>query len=347
MSLSIQSLVRIPKNDQELNVLCDSMNRAYGKHFDLEVGSKKSNNLRNCLCWFLGFRNGGYRQLQSYWQTNAQYDFTDMRNNVDGIVYEGLGGWSAVLSKNVSHAVLDYFCEYFPAGNDGLLNEEQLINEPDLGMEYSLNEHGQWDDYGWSLLHADAVHEKSLQDRSHEGHWYPLYYDQVIIGFAIEIKHAHFLNGLLAQMFVDDALDVSPSFASDDWKVYAAGSLKNETTSPLAYLHLRMESMDKALLLPCEELRTTPTGLEVMFLGSTESLAIDPNESFTYAGQRFDFAQLYANQGASMYLRQKEHDTAIEAFEVFLERIEYRQVSSEEIREAHYATQDHIVVEIK
>lgn len=342
---SIQNLVQIPANDQELNVLVTAMNRSYKKYFNLEVGPKKSNNLRDCYCESIGFTNGAYRQLQAYWSANNNYDFSDLEKNAVALLDDTIGGYNAVISSSISHQLIDYLCQRFPVDSNGFLSESQL-HEDDFQGKYFDDPDAYWDAYGWCILNHDQEHQAVVNKEKDNKNWFPLYYGNVIIGHAFSETYALRLNGLLISAKQDKAINIHVPTINEDWNNYVSNLKETDAINPGKYLSLRMESMESSLYLPFDELIIEDNKVILIDGMMTLEFSLDKETSTLILEDniRFDFVSAYSfGSDKPLMLAYGETDIGgnttwssnkreVEFIELFaFDRLEYRKLGDDDL----------------
>lgn len=358
MSNSIQNLVQIPQNDQQLNLLVNAMNKAYGKYFNFETGAKKSNNLRDCYCESIGFTNGAYRQLQAYWSASTAYDFSDLNKNSVALLDDSIGGYNAVISMRITTQFIEYLCDQFPVNDDGFLTEDQLYDEnfnDGLKGKHSDNKDASWESYGWGYLHHDNAHQLIVSQHKSKGEWFPLYYGNIIVGFAFSKKYAQRINGLLISAKQDKALNIDSGTNNQEWNDYISSIKENDEIQPGKYLSLRMASMKGSLYIPFDEVLIDDSQI-IVTLGTEDTILTynRQDDMVTYDGIDFDFASFYyfGKEQKTIKLSQGVADTnghvtfpkekilVIEFAEWFPEsRIEYRLENGDDIDAISYVSQ--------
>jgi hypothetical protein len=356
MSNSIQNLVKIPQNDQELNLLTNAMNKAYSKYFNFETGVKKSNNLRDCYCESIGFTNGAYRQLQAYWSASTAYDFTDLVDNSFAMLSDIDGGYSSVFAQPIATQLIDYLCEYFPVNDDGFLDEEKLYSDK-LGLngKMSENEGIDWESYGWGMLISDDEHQVVVSKEKENGKWFPLYYGNIIIGFAFYQEFAKIMNGLLISAKHDGAINLGLETYNHDWTKYISEVDEDKCVNPGKYLSLRMSSMESSLYIPFDSVLIEDD--QLILTHGTEDIILSYNKKdnmITFADMNFDFASFYyiGKEQKTIKLTKGQYDDnncmsfpekkdiKIEFAEWFpQDRIEYRLENSDDIDDINYVSQ--------
>ena len=91
-----------------------------------------------------------------------------------------------------------------------------------------------------------------------KGEWFPLYYGQVIIGFAFTTEEATFMNAMLASAAWERAIDLRSDFSGGNdphglgakWNSYIEANKDNLQLRQGNYISLRKEGFDHSLLMP-------------------------------------------------------------------------------------------------
>lgn len=349
--MSISTILSVPKNDNELNSVIASFNAAYDKYFDAGVSSKRSDKLRDCICEGLGFTNGGYQELQASWDAQMGYDFHDP-DAVIGLVSERTGGYQCVLSKMIAVAVIEFLCKHFPLSGQG-----KLLLESEFPDEQEFSEGCTWEDYGWDLLQHNDGHNSVIKAHRESGQWFPLYYGQVIIGYAFNLEEASVINAMLRSAASNKLIKLSGMGTGNrgdlkysiQWGSYMTDNLENIGLTKGKYLSLRKEGMSMGILIPFTNVQINENKLTVKYGGKT--FDIDHNKDrdvVTYNGLEFDFINLYTFGGGFLSIAQGKFGKGddwifsapiredIEFVEWFAyDRIDYREEDSDcdEIRE--------------
>jgi hypothetical protein len=335
---------QIPKNDQELNQCVQAMNRAYGKYFNIQMGENRSIKLRDCYCESIGFTNGAYQQLQAFWQSN-QYDFSNLEL-AKAIIFEFYGGYNFVIAGPIASQVTDYLCINFPNDSQGFFDHERLEKELESYSEVSS---ATWEQFGWDLLLHDSVHQDIVKKEQSDGNWFPLFYGQIIIGFAFSRKTQILMNGILLSCFADNGIDLKASRNSQnkEWNNYLDSVSLEQKPLSGKYIGLRMSSMESSVYLPFDEI-ILDGNKSIITIGK-EEIEIEYKKDgnmFVFHDLEFDFLSIYhfdvdktlnlsfgeVDLGGNYTFGSKEHAKIIEFAELFcFDRLEYRLLDEDDI----------------
>lgn len=295
--MSIQSIIRVPQNDQQLDAVTASFNAAYGKYFDAAVSAKKSNNLRDCICEGLGFTNGAYQELQAYWDAQLGFDFANPEFMV-AIVSERLGGYQCVVPKTIARGLIEFLCTSFPQ------DSEQLCTESTLPEGELFQSGDTYEDYGWEILHLDSEHQHVVELRKASGDWFPLYYGTMIIGFVFSKEEADIMNAMLRSASWSKELSINgknTGMRQDlavqiQWHEYTLQHLNKTKLLDGKYISLRRESMESSLLIKFDSVVIEETKIVVVDGSQTFDLPYNKEKDVViYNGLEFDFISFYTN----------------------------------------------------
>lgn len=305
--MSNSTILSIPQNDHQLTTVINSFNAAYDKYFDAGVSKKRSDKLRDCICEGLGFTNGAYQELQAYWAAQFAFDFSNP-DNIIALVSERTGGYQSIFSKAIATSIVEYLCTNFPLSNTG-----ELLIESELPDDKLFSDGCVWEDYGWDLLIHDEQHDQIIQKERELGHWLPLYYGQLIIGFAFNKEEADILNAMLKSAAWEKQININGEGSgkrqdlqlSIEWKNYVNQSNVSTELQSGKYVSLRRESMDASVIINFDSVVIEEEQITLHLGGQKQVLAYDDKKDIvTYQGLEFDFISFYTKGDGRLSISQ-------------------------------------------
>lgn len=309
----------LPKNDSELNGLIQSINSAYGKYFDFSVSDKRSNKLRDCICEGLGFKNGGYQQLKDHWEALSHYDFTST-GFVSPLNAPSNGALESVafIAKPMSNEILNFLNTYFVIGADG-----QLLNSDDQSEWIRSYKAGS----GWSIGESRELNVFEFSCIQQQK--FPLYYGELVVGYAKNEIFAVFLNSVLLSAKIYEMIQVNGTQVSDvsvqsAWNDYIHNVKSSAFVyeSPKKYLELRKDSMTVGICLAFDEMHMSSEKISLVQNGVRIDFEHDvQKDMILFAGQKFDYARAYGEmtvrvspESKSEHVVDVEHVGSVEWF---------------------------------
>jgi hypothetical protein len=283
----------LPQNDEELNNYIASINQMYTDNFSFNLGSKKSEKLRDAVCAHLGFPNG-YQQIKAHWNNNQHFDFFARNKENSTFLFAPCFGDIpvAIIPSCISEWLRAALSEEFPNTKDGFCDGEQEVSDSSWRTSYLFGE--------------QPPHALFTKQRDQ---WIPLYVNTLIVGYvniSQNKNYAFLMQGIINCLYLETPADllhaIDPQNGSE-WASVAAHHNIPEIADFSQVVSLRMSSADSSIIIPFSG-EAKLNNNELSFLAGVRTtsgtpkkrncvIKKGPNDTFLLGDLSFDFVVLY------------------------------------------------------